>query len=278
LDGVPAEADRLLRAGRADDVRTLLDRLACLLALLLRLGRHDLFDLALSVLVDLYNVTFDAHGVDRNVGGAPGTNQFRLGIIERVMAVGAYAVRRRDWSAVRKLTLQRPEGQHFATELYTNWIRHAQTLAARAGLFTQVDDEGRRTEVGLLSFVLATISRLPCLHPDVGSEAVTEDDRLINSVVRFDVLAMLAVLGYAPGDRDYPYYPNFAAFYWHRFEPVLAELIEDAAMRAELHPGNDVQLRADIAQMLEWAAREGRGFAGGGPLSDQRLVRFLESG
>jgi hypothetical protein len=275
LERLPAELGHLLKEGRADDAKTLLDRLACLLALALRVSRPDLFDLTLSALVGIYEITFDSHGLDRQLPGPLPTGQLRLEIIERVMAVGAYAVRRRDWTAMRKLVLQRPEGRHFVDGFYTNWIRHAQTIAARDQLFTQIDDHGQRTEVGILSFVLATAARLSCLHPELPSEGA-EDDRLIDSVVRFDALAMVTVLAFAPGDRDYPYYPNFAGFYWDRFEPLLAELIENRAMRDELHPGSDEALRADIRQMLDWARHEGRRFAGGGPLSNLRLVRFLQ--
>lgn len=128
----------------------------------------------------------------------------------------------------------------------------------------------------MLSFVLGTAARLRCLTPDLPSDVGAEDDRLIDSVVQFDALAMLAVLAHAPGDRDFPYYPNFAGFYWHRLEPSLAELIGDPVMRDVLHPGTDEGLRADVRQMLEWAQQEGRRFAGGGPLSNQRLLRFLQ--
>lgn len=276
LERVPAEFDQLLRDGRGDEATTLLDRITCLLVLALRVGRHDIFDLSLRALVEVYNLTFDAHGLDRQLRAPLPTNRLRLEVIERVMAVGAYAVRRRDWDAVRKLVLQRGSGRDFVDGFWTNWIRHAQTMASRSELFAQVDDQGRRTEVGLLSFVLATAARLTCLRPDLPSDTVAEDDRLVDSAVRFDALAMLTVLALAPGNRDFPYYPNFAGFYWYRFEPTLAQLVDDQRMRAALHPGTDDRLRADIKQMLQWAQQEGRPFGGGGPLENARLRQFLE--
>lgn len=276
LERIPAELDHLLRVTRSDDATTMLDRVACLLVLALRVGRHDIFDAVLGALVQVYNLTFDAHGIDRQLPGPFHTNRLRLEIIKRVAAVGAYAVRRRDWVAVRKVVLQRGAGRDFTDGFYTNWIRHGQTMAAREGLLAQVDDQGRRTEVGLLSFVLGTATRLRCLTPDLPSDVGPEDDRLIDSVVQFDAFGMLTVLAHAPGDRDFPYYPNFAGFYWHRFEPSLAELIGDPVMRNALHPGTDEELRADLRQMLEWAQQEGRRLAGGGPLTNQRLLRFLQ--
>ncbi len=276
LERMPADLDQLLSDLRGEEATTLLDRITCLLVLALGVGRQDVFDLTLRALVHVYNLTFDAHGMDRRLPAPLPTNQLRLEVIERVMAVGAYAVRRRGWDAVRKLVLQRGSGRGFVDGFWTNWIRHAHTMAARAELFAKVDDQGRRSEVGLLSFVLATAARLACVRPDLPSQNVAEDDRLIDSVVRFDVLAMLTVLAFASGDRDFPYYPNFAGFYWHRFEPTLAELIDDEGMREALHPGADDQLRADIKQMLQWAQQEGRRFAGGGPLGNARLRQFLE--
>lgn len=131
LERIPAEFDQLLRDGGGDAARTVLDRVACLLVLSLRVGRHDVFDAALGALVQIYNLTFDAHGIDRHLPGPLHTNQIRVEIIQRVLAVGPYAVRRRDWVAVRNLVLQRGAGRDFTDGFYTNWIRHGQTMAAR---------------------------------------------------------------------------------------------------------------------------------------------------
>jgi len=127
--------------------------------------------------------------------------------------------------------------------------------------------------VGLLSRVMARIDKLACVRPDLAAN----DERLLTSVVQFDALAMLIVLAYAPGDRDYPYHPSFARYYWSRFDPALARVITEPETRAKLHPGSDQELADDIRRMLTMAAEQGKGFAGGGPLTHATVRSFLET-
>jgi hypothetical protein len=268
LDRMPQDAERLIQEGNLADLGTLLDRLACLLTLMIRLDLTDWFHRIIETLVAIYNLTFDEHGVDRSNAQ---TAAIQLAVIERVMAVGAYAVRRSAWEYLSELVLQQPTSNY--PEIYTNWIRHAGTMAARAHLLEEVDNQGRPTEIGLLSQVMARINRLGCVHPDLEAD----DDRLLSSVAQFDALAMLAVLTSAPGDRDYPYYPNFARYYWRRIEPILARVITDSDLRSALAIGTDEELARDLHDMLSMASSEARQFRGGDPLSDPTLVRFLEA-
>jgi hypothetical protein len=69
------------------------------------------------------------------------------------MAVGALAVRRRDWAAVHDLALQAPRGEHHPNGrvegYYGNWLRHALTHAARANPLDE-NHQGRKVQVSLL--------------------------------------------------------------------------------------------------------------------------------
>jgi hypothetical protein len=272
LDGVVADAADLLRANKQEEFEMLLDRLACLAALFIRIGRRDLFNQVVDTLRGIYNLSFDQNGFDRNVGERQPV-KLRLSVVLRVMALGALAARREDWSSLRTLVVQRGSGRDFGDGRDTNWIRHAQVGASRAGLLSWQDEEGRWVERGLLSLVLATVARIECLHRDVAGEGVGEDERLIDSVVQFDALAFLVVAAFAPG-RDVPYYPSFATYRWHRFERLLVKLVEDGAMRQEIYPKPLPELAKEMAEMFALAAREAKGYGVAG-LDDERLQAFL---
>ena len=271
LDSAVADADRLYLRGEQDEIATLLDRLTCLLALTVRLGLRDWIDRLIGVLVEVYSLTFDGNGSPRRIAGNIEPSWLQLAVIERMMAVGALAVRRADWHSVRSLVLQTPS--NILRDTYTNWIRHAQVMAARAGYLEQVDNQGRKSDVGLLSTVMAAADRLACVR----SGLPEGDERLLTSVVQFDFLAMMTVLAWTPSDKDFTYYPSFGRYYSYRIEPTVARLITDRPMRAEIYPGTDEQLAEDLNLALNMAVREGVRFGGGRSFTDPIVTQFLQT-
>ena len=131
MNRLPNEAKALVTSNRTDDFLTLLDRVTGLAALFLSLDRSVEFSRAVTALNKIYDVGFSESGGGRS-DMAIKPSKLWLEVIGRVYALGGLAVRREDWRAVRLLILQRPKGL-VVGEFYNNWLRHALTMASRAG-------------------------------------------------------------------------------------------------------------------------------------------------
>lgn len=247
LDRLVREAQALLQdANRADELETLLDRVAAVAALGLTLYNDELFERALSVLVAIYNVGFDQHGHTRSDLAVQPPMLWRL-IAQRVMALGGLAVRRKNWSAVRQLALQRGRGDDF----WTNWLRHAITMAARAGLMSRREGN-REIELSLIALAQEDARREDALRPDVGPD----DDALLDSLTQFDVFAAMAVFDATSRTDSRDYYPSFSRYNWSRSEPAVVALIQDEEVRAVIFPRKDEELAVAISELARLARSE----------------------
>lgn len=262
-DGVAA-----LVAGPADDLRTILDRLVATAAVALTVSRHDLLERVLEVLVDLYNRAFDARGYVRADLAGPRAAELWLEVITRVYALGALAVRRRDWEGAKKLALQKGSGQDF--DYSPNWLRHALTNAARAG-HLQAERDGGRVELSLLLLAAEHVERIAALRSDVPAG----DEAVLTSLTQFDLLSILAAISDAGTLDDRAWYTNFARFDWHRSEPALTALLGDPAMRSVLFPRSDTDLAAAIREVSRMAASEGLRYAVWTHWESPSIERFL---
>lgn len=276
-DQVWKDAAALVEAGDQDELGVLLDRLACLAATGLELDRRPVFERAVWTFIKVYEQGFDANGVSLLSVAPPRipAQQLWLAVIERVLALGALAVRRRDWVAVRDLALQAPRGDDHPNGriegYYGNWLRHALTQASRANLLYETH-QGRQVAVSLLGRSLAHATRLDCLRPDLAAD----DDRLLSSLCQFDLLACVAGISQGKSAGSAFFYPNFARYFVHRSEPAVRTLLHDASARAALFPDDDQDL-ADVLRVLdEQAQQEGWKFSGWMGFEDPAIVRFLE--
>lgn len=245
----------LVRARSAierDEVETeladVVDKLACLGAAFLQYEIPDWFERLVSVLAKIFTEGFgekDARyfGYATSIASTETGPRVWLLVIERVYALGALAVRLRNWHAVRVLALQRPER---VDEYYGSWLRWTVTMASRAQHLHEQQEE-RRVEVNLLTRARRVVERVECLRPDGA-----DDDDVVTSLARFDLLAGLTVIGAAGIRDDRVFYPNFAQFRQDRAQPAVEQLLEDGEMRQTLFPGTDEELaRAlDVVGML----------------------------
>ena len=252
----------------------LLDKLTCLAATFLEYEQRRWFEEVISILVEIYTMPLRAGDVRRfglspRIATEERAPRVWLIVIERVYALGALAVRRRDWPAVRTLTLQLPEA--IAAEGYdTNWLRHALTMTSRAGQFER-HGEG---DVSLLSLSRTVIADLECLRPDVASP---DDDRLLTSLARFDVLSNIVAIGAARDTAGRVFYPNFAKFRQDRIQGVVDQLLSDAEMRAELFPLDDASLAVALNEIGARAHEEGRLFDGFESWQGTSVQAFIEA-
>lgn len=268
LDRATNDAARLLEASEEEsELATLLGRLACLAALLMQLEQKELLRLVVQELVHVYDLGFDANGQTRG-GLKISSPRLWLAAIERVMGLGALAVRRKDWQSVRDLVLQKGAGEDFDADYYNNWVRHAVTMAHRAGLLGT--PRGGGESVSLISESWKVVQETDCLH--TGLEP--GDERILNSLCQFDVLAAITAIGEARDTSDRNFYPSFSRFYSHRAAAVVEELLRDSKMRAVIFPLPDGELALALQAIDSLARSEGWRFAGwhGFPQSVQSFI------
>ena len=268
LEQLPSDAAALAHdEGLLVDLPTLFDRLICLGALGLRLERPRVVDAAIDAAGLVYDVGFSIERAPQSWAIPAAT--FWLDLLVRILALGALAVRKKNWDAVRQLALRQGETddwRHFRT-----WLRHGFTMAARSKLFIENED-GREVERSVLSLANRAAGEVSCLRPDLAAD----DERLLNSLCQFDALAALAMISETRSLSNSHFYPNFARFYSHRTEPAIARLLVDDAMRLAIFPLPDDVLASALRGLDRMAQREAFRFAGWDGFTDALILGFLQ--
>lgn len=245
LDAMTREAGESVSRGDLDDLRTILDRAASVAAVGLGVRRSELLQQAVDALLRIYNLGFDSPWGPSVIRSA----DLWLEAITRVYAIGGLAVRRRNWPAVKTLTLQRGRGRDF--DYYPNWLRHALTEAANAGAL-RVQDGDRHVELSLLQMAVEHIERLAALRPDIA----VDSDAALDSLTQFDLLSIFTAIADANTTKTKVFYTNFARFNWSRSEPALVRLIEDQELRQILVPLESSELAVAIREVSRRAQSE----------------------
>jgi hypothetical protein len=282
LDGAPALAARILRPDPEGEPRNLdaeqaaaraqlgglLDRISAIAARALVIQTTQLLDLSLTALDSIYNGAFDERGYERrDLIIEPA--QVWLAVIERIYALGALAVRKRNWDAVVEFAIRRPAEAR--GDYYRAWLRHGHIMAARASLLQ--DPGGQRIGASLLKLALDHISAIPELRPDYDGE----DERLLSSLTQFDILANLAVIARNDELSGALIYPHFRRFYGNRSDPAVVALLEDDTARAAIFPEDDQLLAEPLRALGQIGSGEFFFVNGWDEYEDDRIRRFLEA-
>lgn len=233
-----------------------LDKLTCLAATFLEYELHDPFGRIIDTLSRIYSAPLGPHDAERfgyatSIAPTELAPRVWLQVITRVYALGALAVRKSDWRAVRMLTLQLPE--RLIHDYDVNWLRHALTMASRAQ-HLQAQQGDRTVELSLLSLARKDVERLACLRSD-GISA--EDEAVISSLAQFDLLSNLAAIDGAGSVDSEVFYPNFARFRHDRVQPVVDRLLSDQEMRKIIFERGDDDLAIALNRIGQVAQREG---------------------
>lgn len=269
LERLPIDASSLAAdEQRRVDLPTLFDRLICTGALGLRLGRIELAEEVIQTAGNVYDVGFAIEREPRKWAIAAAA--YWLELLERIMALGALAVRLKRWDVVRGIALRRGDSDDWRHA--RSWLRHGLTMAARSKLFVE-DEDGREVDKSLLSLAHRAAVREACLRADLPSD----DEGLLDSLCQFDVLANLAMIGATGGISTSHFYPSFARFYSHRTEPAIARLLADEQMRKALFPRSDEDLASALRGLDELAQREAFRFAGWDGYTNEGILRFIEA-
>lgn len=257
------------RDGSVADALQILDRLTCLAAFAIRWERNEWIAKVLDTLESMYSSVLSEHGAIRSDLIEPG-HRLLMAIIDRVLGLGTVAVDEKAWDLVPELIVRRPAR---LPDIYTNWVRHTTTSAARAerGGLTYTDSVSRRiVQSSYLELTLVAVAPLRCLNPDAPN---LEPFR--SRLAGFDALATLAVWHHAPGDRDHPYYPWHRAYEGPRYEPAIAEVIKNGALRDAVFPDANEVLAQLLLHLEQFSISEMSRYGGGWRYTDPTIATFV---
>jgi hypothetical protein len=278
IQSAQKESRRLLESNSGwEELGPILDRVAAMAISFITAEHEAWFTRSMALMNKMYEFGFDKNGYTRrSVPAVGGLNsaEYWYGILQRVMGIGSFAVRSESWSSVRALILQRPVGYEFRH--YNNWIRHAVTESARAGLFRREVD-GQFVDVSLIETVRDFVTVHDALRPDLDAG---DPETLTSSLCQFDALACIVALVAASSDEQKDvhgsqFYPNFARFYTQRSEPAFRMLLENPDARKILAPVEDLTLATVYKTISRSAAGESFRFNGWHDFEDPKIREFL---
>jgi Putative DNA-binding domain len=268
LDTIRRDAAAAHGNGDADRLETIADRVASITAVSIAVRRRDWITSSIDLVQRLYQLPYDQYGNPRAVGGINPEGLW-LSLITRVYALGALAVRKRDWDSVKDLSLRAPGGRE---NYHRVWLRHAVTSAARANLFTR-EQGGRRIELPLLSMAAEQVTRLAPLRPELPDG----DEAILNSLTQFDLLSILCAIGETGSLDGRDWYTNFARYDWRRSEPAALELLRSDELRQRIFPATDGSLAVAINTVSSFASNQGFRYAVWAGWESQQLIEFLRA-
>jgi hypothetical protein len=257
------------KGGSVGEALQILDRLTCLAAFAIRWDRNEWASKVLETFESMYGTFLSEHGAIRLDLIEPG-HRLLMAIIDRVLALGTVAVDEKVWNLIPELVVRRPAG---LPDTYTNWVRHATTSASRAegGRLSYTDSaSGRTVQAAYLELTLLAVAPLRCVNPDAPNL-----DAFRSRLAGFDALATLAVWHHAPGDRDHPYFPWHRAYEGYHYEPTIAQLINDDALRGAVFPGTDEALAKLLLDLEQFSIPQMSMYGGGWRYTDPTILAFV---
>ena len=262
IDRMVTDSIAFHSVGAHDELATVLDRFACLAGLFVQLEREALLERILAAMVRIYATAIEPSLTVTHDAG-PG---LWLEISQRLEAIGGFAVRREQWSAVRTIGLLKTPGRD---PYYPYLLRHTVIAAGRGGLLEPQAGKA----IQLVSLGVAVARRLTCLRPDAGAE----DERILDSICQFDALAALAAMRESDIRDPKVFFTNFAYYFAHRTEPALRRLLSDGPTRAAIFPGTDQELAVALSVLNQWARQAGFQYSGWFGFDDQTILNFLQA-
>ncbi len=231
------------------------------------------FERVIQAITQIYSMPLgerddERFGFSTAIAGTAIAPRVWLEIMRRIYGIGALAVRRRKWSAVRTLTLQHPER---LTDYHPNWLRHTITMVSRAGHFQRQRDDGQTIDISLLSLAHNDVARLDCLRAD----GIAADEQVTSSLAQFDILANLVAIADAGEATARVYHPNFARLRQDRIQPLVDRLLTDEPMRRDLGVTDDATLASALNVVGNQARVEGARFDGFWEWDRTPVARFI---
>lgn len=266
-----------------DDPLRALDQIALIACQAVLYRQNEVYRLAIDALKRAYDAQLKTADSIPWTGNDGSRAQHYLDILVRILAIGALAVRQQSWNLLSDLS-NRPvqEGDHE----WSSWLRHAVTMASRAGLLQ--DSAGHSRGGQALSLARALVAGSPVLRPDYSpdtqlppADALEQDDWLLNSLCEFDLWWCILSLASQPGAREgAAYYPSCAAFHQRRSQPTLTHITTDPTVRRAAFSDTTDQVIADAILTVVTMAEDQSYQYGGwwdGLGNDPRVTRYVEA-
>lgn len=281
--------DAAVRAGagdgdtRADRLRAL-DQIAVIACQAVLYGHEEVFEAAVTALARAYRARLPTAGSVVHLGSDRDRAEHYLDVSVRVMAIGALVVRRGRWEMLARLAVQPIDEFGY---VWGSWLRHALTMASRAGLLQ--GDQGQYSGGAVISMARALVADRPAVRPDYGRgtqlpqvEDLSRDDWLLNSLCEFDLWwCILAVAGRGDGVREQAaFYPSCAAFHQWRSQATLTRIANDPAVRERAFGTTPTGVIADaLLTVVNQAVSESHQYGGwwDGLRVDPAVVVFVET-
>jgi len=245
-----------------DEVELIFDRLTCLAATETALGQSRPDGRSALEPARLYFRS-------RQPGKKALEPKWRLGLMAgvRAVALGGLAVRRRDWATVRMLASLRVPDQYAQSPYF---LRDVQVEGAQADVLGLKAGRG----VSLISLAVEYSNSNDWMRPDLP----TEDEELLDSVCQFDALAAIVAMAESGDFSPNVYWPDFAAYYTSRIEPIVLSLITDRDLRKAVFPWSDEILGRALGQVNRIARSEYfLRFGVWDGFVDDRIVKLIQS-
>lgn len=266
------DAELFYAAGDYEGLHALLDRVVAVPAIGLTFGFQDLLQEGIRLLERIYHLARASAPPHGQVGAA----RLWWSVVTRVEALGGLAVRLEDWETVKHLA-----GRPYSEDggyTYSSWLRHGFVAASRATIIPTVAD--KPSGGALVAFAREHAGTVSALHPDFndatandGGATTSTHDRLLDSIVQFDLLwCVIAVALGAENDH----YPGFSMYDSSRSRPVLDLLASDLALREELLPGKtEDEWRSALKSVFERAFNQSAQYDRWWTNPSAKMSRFL---
>lgn len=238
----------------------------------------DVFGQAIDALWRVYNSQRTAGGNE-----VPARASRFLDIAVRVLAIGALCVRQEAWHLLRTLASRPLDDYGY---VWGSWLRHAVTMASRAGVFRRSDQPEGGQAISM-SRALALIT--PGLRPDYPADAalpplgeLAENDWLLNSLCQFDLWwCLLSVADMPEGaSPSGAFFPSCAALNQWRAQPTLDHIAGDEEVRRRAFgAAGDADIADAIQLVVEMAVTQSHNYGGwwSGLNANPRVLDFVET-
>lgn len=215
------------------DIGTLhqaLDRLTALGVLATRARDWTLLDDVTTTTLRVFNTGGDDLG--NLPSGEPGRAlaRLRVEIAARVVSIGGALVRSGSWDRIRVLVLQLPKSISTSAGRRDTWLRHAVTIGSERRVLG--GSTPRTRERG--GYLIVRAQQLSTEHISFHPEFPAGDERVLDSLLRFDFLAALVCAVEFEDRVCDTWYPASAYWPYRRSVPLAQDVISDAALRQEV--------------------------------------------
>ncbi|GEM_PF-1773162 len=224
------------------------------------------FELAVEALDKAYKARLLSAAAIEKLGSDRSRAEHYLDVMIRVLALGALAVRVKAWELLKPLSARPVVESGYE---WGSWLRHAVTMASRAGLLQK--HAGREQGGQVLSLARSLAADSPALRPDYRpdtplplADELAHDDWLLNSLCEFDMWWCIIAVASRPQLRDgSSYYPSCAAFHQWRSQPTLEHIGTEPDVRRTAFGDISDQVIADATlTVVDMAVQQSHQYGG----------------